>query len=217
MLFVSPLVRSLHSTQWHRRFWSINAFFISHLPSNTDLMPFLNCVSGKCISGLTKEKLILVQWITHCAQKLATSFNYTNNQVTKKAIQFITNLIAFWDLKKKKKVMTERTHPNGRGPKELMGVNQDCRWIPKVAPLVHLKLAQKRKVCWAPLPQKIWGCETEGMITPVSGQNIMIPSQITAVYPILLTWSLRRKSPFDCCAWLTWRNNKFSKQDLFSK
>lgn len=40
------------------------------------------------------------------------------------------------------------------GQRGLMGGNQCCGWVLKVAPSVHLKLVGKRKSCWAPLPQK---------------------------------------------------------------
>lgn len=155
------------------------SFLTSHL--NTGLC--LNCVSSKSISGLTKEKLILVLWITHCAQKLTTSFNYTNNQVTEKVIQFITNLIAFWDWKKK--VITERTHPNGRGPKGINGRQPGLQVDTKGCSSGASEAGSEEKGLLSTTTTEKLRLWDDGVITPVSGQG-KVPSQITAVHPILL-------------------------------
>lgn len=189
------------------------SFLTSHL--NTGLC--LTCVRGTYISGLTKEILILVLWKTHCAQKLTTSFNCTNDQVTEKVIQFITNLIAFWDEKKKgnnRKNLSKWQGAkgiNGRQPGLAGGYQRLLLWCiwswlrrERLAEHhYHRKAEVMRLKAWL----HWWAASA----------NITVPSQITAAYPILVIWRLWRKSPFNCCAWPTWRNNKFSKQNLFSK
>lgn len=120
------------------------------------------------------------------------------------------NLIALWDLKKK---VTERTHPNGRGPKGINERQQGLQVDTKGCSFGASEVGSEEKgLLSTTTTEKLtlwdWRCDYTG-VQPV--QNMTIPSQITAAYPILLIWRLYRKSPFDCCAWLTWRDNKFSK------
>lgn len=185
------------------------SFLTSHL--NTGLC--FNCVRGTCISGLTKEILILMLWKNHCAQKLTTSFNYTNNW---KSNSIYNQFDCFLRWKKK---VTARTHPNGRGPKGINGRQPGLQVDTKGCSFGASEVGSEEKgLLSTTTTEKLrlwdWRHDYTGE-RPV--QNITVPSQITSAYPILLIWRLWRKSPFNCCVWLTWRNNEFSKQNLFSK
>lgn len=175
-----------------------------------------------------------------CSNKRKTNFSDVNNPLCSKINHFLqlhkqpgnwkSNSIYYeFDcfLRLKNKVITERTHPNGRGPKGINGRQPRLQVDTKGCSSGASEVGSEERVLLSTNTREAeavrlkawlhrWVARAKYNHTFPDNCNVSHTSEDHEENPLHPPPPNFMKK-FDSCAWLTWRNNKFSKENLFSK